>query len=244
MRIGILSDIHANYEALEALRPALDKSGLDELICLGDTVGYGGSPNPCSDWVRSNTAGAVLGNHDAAVSGRMDYRYYYNEAREVLDWTRETLSGENQNWLKSLPEVYRRWGCLFCHSSPVEPMAFDYIYTTIHVQSLLKNYKELSPLTFIGHSHLYRVFAIGPKRQIAEITASEVTLAEDKKHLICCSSVGQPRDYDNRAGAVVYDTDERRITLLRCDYDIQKASEKILKAGNSPNFAQRLFEGM
>src|SRR6186997_3627876 len=103
MRIGIFSDIHANLEALSAVLEAYRKENIDRYYCLGDTVGYGGSPNECSDLVRDLVVATILGNHDAAVAGRMDYSYYYEAARHALDLHAQQLRPENMAWLKALP---------------------------------------------------------------------------------------------------------------------------------------------
>src|ERR1700735_5365065 len=103
MRIGIFSDTHANLEAPSAVLEAYRRESIDVYYCLGDTVGYGGSPNECATIVRELAAITILGNHDAAVSGRMDYSYYYEAARHALDAHAAMVSLENMTWLKSLP---------------------------------------------------------------------------------------------------------------------------------------------
>src|SRR5689334_23887151 len=103
MRLGIFSDVHANIEALSAVMEALKAEKPDVLYCLGDVVGYGASPNECSDVVRTSAKVTILGNHDAAVAGRMNYSYYYEAARHALDTHASKLTSENMSWLKSLP---------------------------------------------------------------------------------------------------------------------------------------------
>src|ERR1700704_4909697 len=103
MRIGLFSDTHANLEALNAVLLAFEDAKVDKLVCLGDTVGYGADPNECCDLVRKKAVFCILGNHDAAVAGRMDYSYYYDAARQALDLHASTLSKENMEWLRSLP---------------------------------------------------------------------------------------------------------------------------------------------
>src|SRR4051812_3165716 len=107
MRLGILSDIHANYEALSAVLEAYTAEDITEYYCLGDTVGYGGSPNECTEVVREISKSTILGNHDAAVAGRMDYSYYYEAARHALDTHASMLSQESMEWLRSLPYQLR-----------------------------------------------------------------------------------------------------------------------------------------
>src|SRR5258708_38127990 len=119
MRIGIFSDTHANIEALTSVLGALKAEEVDKLVCLGDTVGYGASPNECCDIVRENAAFTILGNHDAAVAGRMDYSYYYDAARNALDLHASILSSTNMTWLKALPYEVREEHMSFCHGSPI-----------------------------------------------------------------------------------------------------------------------------
>src|ERR1041385_3098198 len=107
MRIAIFSDTHSNLEALTAVLRAYEKERIDRYICLGDTVGYGASPNETCNLVRERAAFTILGNHDAAVAGRMDYSYYYDAARQALDLHAAILSPENMSWLRSLPYEVR-----------------------------------------------------------------------------------------------------------------------------------------
>ena len=119
MRIGIFSDIHSNLEALTAVLRAFEKERIDRFVCLGDTVGYGASPNETCELVRKTAAFTILGNHDAAVAGRMDYSYYYDAARHALDLHAAILSPENMEWLRALPYEVREGSLGFCHGSPI-----------------------------------------------------------------------------------------------------------------------------
>ena len=121
MRIGIFSDTHANIEALEAVQQALTDESVDKRVCLGDTVGYGASPNECCAIIRERAAHTILGNHDAAVAGRMDYSYYYEAARQALDAHAAVLTPENAAWLRSLTyqEKLTELDVDLCHGSPV-----------------------------------------------------------------------------------------------------------------------------
>src|SRR5258707_4751056 len=128
MRYGILSDTHANIEALEAVFKAFEAEGIDRFVCLGDTVGYGASPNETCDLMRGKVAFTILGNHDAAVAGRMDYSYYYHAARHALDKHARLLAPDNKEWLKSLPYEVREGEVHFCHGSSLNIEEFDYIF--------------------------------------------------------------------------------------------------------------------
>src|SRR5512137_2432959 len=108
---------------------AYEEESIDRFICLGDVVGYGANPDHCADIVRQSVDMTILGNHDAAVAGRMDYSYYYDAARNALDWTSKQVSGENLAWLKGLPYSHREGDIEFCHGSPIYPSEFEYIFT-------------------------------------------------------------------------------------------------------------------
>ena len=245
MRLGILSDIHANYEALSASVEAFKSETIKEYYCLGDTVGYGGSPNECADVVRDLVKATILGNHDAAVAGRMDYSYYYEAARNALDTHAQLLSKENMDWLRALPYQIRLDACevLLCHGSPVRLEEFEYIFAPEQARECLPIYDELAHITLIGHSHLCKVFAL-TRNSVEELPPVDFDLAAEKKYIVSVGSIGQPRDYDNRASYTVYDTDKKRFEFKRVEYDIETAAEKVLRAKLERNFAHRLFIGV
>jgi diadenosine tetraphosphatase ApaH/serine/threonine PP2A family protein phosphatase len=245
MRLGIFSDVHANYEALSAVLEAYKKERIDVFYCLGDSVGYGGSPNECVDIIRRLARLTILGNHDAAVAGRMDYSYYYEAARHALDTHAAMLSPENMAWLKQLPyrEKLDEFGVDLCHGSPVRIEEFEYIFAPEQARECLPILDELGQLTLIGHSHLCKVFAL-TRHEVEELPAVDVTLHPDKKYIISVGSVGQPRDYDNRASYTVFDTSTRRFEFKRVEYDVETAADKVLRARLERNFAHRLFLGV
>jgi predicted phosphodiesterase len=245
MRLGILSDIHANYEALSAVIEAFKGESIDAYYCLGDTVGYGGSPNECADLVRGLVKSTILGNHDAAVAGRMDYSYYYEAARHALDQHANMLSKQNMDWLRGLPYQIRLDSeeVLLCHGSPVRLEEFEYIFAPEQARECLPIYDELGHITLIGHSHLCKVFALTPD-SVEELPPIDFELSPDKKYIVSVGSVGQPRDYDNRASYTVFDSGKKRFEFKRAEYDIETAADKVLRAKLERNFAHRLFIGV
>jgi diadenosine tetraphosphatase ApaH/serine/threonine PP2A family protein phosphatase len=245
MRIGIFSDVHANIEALGAVVEALKQEGVDLYVSIGDTVGYGASPNECCDVVRELTEATVLGNHDAAVAGRMDYSYYYDAARSVLDNHAALLSDENMAWLQSLPYRYPMGdlGVQFSHGSPVCPEEFDYVFALDQARELLPHADSLPIATFIGHSHLCKVFILD-EGEVTEVTSTAFQLRENVHYIISVGSVGQPRDYDNRASFAIYDTERRFFEFRRVEYDIEAAAQKVFELRLSRNFGNRLFIGV
>src|SRR5271155_162994 len=200
MRLGIFSDPHANYEALSAVLEAYRSERIDTYYCLGDTVGYGGAPNEGADLVRGIAKSTILGNHDAAVSGRMDYSYYYEAARHALDAHAAVLSDPNMAWLKALPYQERldAHNVLLCHGSPVRLEEFEYIFAPEQARECLAILDRIGHLTLIGHSHLCKVFAL-TRTTVEELPSVDFELRPDRKYIVSVGSVGQPRDFDNRA---------------------------------------------
>jgi diadenosine tetraphosphatase ApaH/serine/threonine PP2A family protein phosphatase len=245
MRLGIFSDVHANIEALSAVLEGFRPESVDRFYCLGDVVGYGASPNECSDLVRETAEVTILGNHDAAVAGRMDYSYYYEAARNALDKHASLLTETNMQWLRSLPykHVLTEAGVDLCHGSPLRLEEFEYIFAPEQARECLQIWDELGQLTLIGHSHLCKVFALRPG-EVRELPAQKFKLEEGWKYIVSVGSVGQPRDYDNRASYTLFDTDTREFDFKRVEYDIESAAAKIFDIDLERNFAHRLFIGV
>jgi diadenosine tetraphosphatase ApaH/serine/threonine PP2A family protein phosphatase len=243
MKVGIFSDTHANLEALTAVLTSFQAEGVEKLVCLGDTVGYGANPNECCDLVRRITACTILGNHDAAVAGRMDYSYYYDAARQALDLHASILSPENMSWLQTLPYEVREGHISFCHGSPVNIEEFEYIFAPEQAARCLPEWRNLADVTFIGHSHLCKAFAL-EEDDVHEVVAQKFELRPGHKYIISVGSVGQPRDYDNRASYTIYDDDARVFEFRRVSYDIDAAAQKIFSAKLERNFGNRLFIGV
>ena len=243
MRIAIISDVHSNIEALTQVMAAIGDLRIDRLVCLGDVVGYGASPNPCCEIIRDNAEVTLLGNHDAAVSGRMDYSFYYDAARHALDWSAGQVTEANAAWLRSLPYTYRIGDVGFCHGSPIDPKAYEYIFALEQARELAPLAADLAEVTFIGHSHLCRAFAIG-NGDTSDVVAQRFGIRRGYKYIISVGSVGQPRDYDNRSCFAVYDTDARSVEYQRVEYDIEASAQKIFDADLALNFGKRLFLGV
>ncbi len=252
MRYGIISDVHSNIEALSSTLRELEKRALDSYVCLGDVVGYGASPNECSDIVRELCDVTLLGNHDAAVAGRMDYSFYYEAARHALDWSASKLSTTNMAWLRALPYTSRFGPTGFSHGSPLDAEAYEYIFALEQAEELSPFVEDLPDVTFIGHSHLCKAFAIpdGTSKRardeqvVLDVVAPTFSLRKGYRYVVSVGSVGQPRDYDNRACCVVYDSEKRSVEYVRADYDIETSAQKIFDADLSLNFGRRLFLGV
>ncbi len=244
MRYGIFSDTHANLPALENVMRSFEAEKVDALICLGDTVGYGSQPNECCDIVRKNTKYTILGNHDAAVAGRMDYSYYYDAAREALDFHRRILTDENMTWLRGLSYMEKDEVTHFCHGSPVDLEEFEYIFSVEQAATCIPIFEQLGQTTFIGHSHLCKSFAISRER-VFEVVTKQFEVRTDYRYVISVGSVGQPRDHDPRASYTIYDSARQIFEFKRVEYDIAEAARRIYDIGQlSDSFGARLFAGV
>jgi len=243
MRYGIFSDVHGNLEALGVVLEHLKTQSVERMAFLGDAVGYGANPEEVCNIIRDTAEIAIVGNHDAAVAGRMDYSEYYDAARHALSWCSEQISPTNMQWLKDLPYKVRRDEVEFCHGAPVAPELFDYLFAPEQVIQLLDVVDDLADVTFIGHSHLTISFKI-TEEEVEPMIADEIHCEPGAKYIITVGSVGQPRDRDPRSCCGVYDTDSRTFSYHRLDYDILAARQKIFDAGLSPVFGERLLVGM
>lgn len=243
MRIGIFSDVHANIEALSSVLEAYKSEHIDKYVCIGDTVGYGASPNECCDIIRDLVEFTILGNHDAAVAGRMDYSYYYDAARNALDLHSRQLTPENMEWLKGLPYEVRDGDVGFCHGSPINLEEFEYIFSSEQAARCIDMWDDLAMVTFIGHSHLCKAFAL-TREEVFEVVAPKFVIRPEHRYIISVGSVGQPRDYDNRASYTIYDSEEKTFEFKRAAYDIDAAAQRIFDSDLERNFGNRLFLGV
>ena len=246
MRIGIFSDVHSNIEALNTVVQRYEEleAPVDMFVCLGDVVGYGADPNDCCDVVRELAEYTILGNHDAAVCGRMNYAFYYDAARNALDWHAKQLREEHHEWLRSLSYREDYENLAFCHGSPVNLEYFDYVFNVYQASQLIEHWDDLQPITFIGHSHLTKAFSLDRDRGAAEVQGPVLQFEEGKKYVVTVGSVGQPRDNDNRACFGVYDAGGNTFSYHRAEYDIRSAARKIFESDLSSDFAKRLFFGI
>lgn len=246
MKIAILSDIHANIHALEAVLDDIDERDveIDKYFCLGDVVGYCAKPNPCCEIVRDLCEFSIVGNHDAAICGRMDYSFYYDQARNALDWHAETTEEKHHDWLRELAYREDRGDAAYCHGSPINLEEFEYVFNLHQANNLINHWETLEHVNFIGHSHLTKSFELDREEGASEVEPPVIDFDEDKKYIVTAGSVGQPRDNDNRACYGIYDTDESQFTFYRVKYDIRAAANEIFESELSSDFAKRLFFGI
>lgn len=241
MRILILSDIHANLTALEAV---LTHAGeFDSLWCLGDLVGYGPDPNECVETIRSlPNLTCLIGNHDAAVIDQMDAATFNPEARLSIEWTLQQLTQENLTYLSQLPNRIVVENATLVHGSPRSP-TFEYLLDT-HLATINFAYFE-TPFCFVGHTHLpaQYLLASGQGHASLIIPQPNQVMRLAARSIINPGSVGQPRDRDPRAAYAIFETQNNSWDYRRIPYDIQ-AVQKRMKAHKLPErHIQRLVAG-
>lgn len=241
MRVGIISDVHSNLEALEAVLAVLRGLGADHFANCGDTVGYGPDPGPCVDIVRGLPGWAVAGNHDHAVRSRTDAVGFNSAAGVVLNWTREQLRPDQQLYLRGLPLVASCTPLMLVHGSPSAPAAWEYVFTLHDAEEQMDSYADA--VCVAGHSHYpFAVERVAGQRARL-LTESSWQLRSDAKYFVNAGSVGQPRDGDPRAACLLYDDRTRRMELLRVEYDVAAVQRKMRRAGLPEFLAVRLASG-
>ncbi|MCK9419047.1 MAG: metallophosphatase family protein [Nitrospirae bacterium] len=243
MRIAVIADIHANLEALQAVLGRIAELAVDEIVCLGDIVGYHANPNECVDIIRSRKIVSVLGNHDACASG-LENPYRFNaHAWAAVIWTREHLTEGNRSFLRNLPREMRVHDFYLMHGSIHDTNRYLLSRAdAVDNFQLLAGLPGALKLGFFGHTHVGTAF-IDHQGSISNDLSSELSLSPGTRYLINPGSVGQPRDDDPRASFLVYDRDERTMLFFRVEYDIKACQDKIVRAGLPPQLAWRLDQG-
>jgi len=219
MRYAIVSDIHANLPAWEATLADLRDCRIDEVVCLGDVVGYGPKPAEVLEAVRAVTGNFVIGNHDAAAVGMMDYSIFNDHAREAIEWTMGELDDAGKEFLSSVPLAIEAGDVLFVHAEIEEPGRFGYISDLEVAQENLEAGKHF--VTFIGHTHLPKVFEMDIFGEVSELPDDDISLDSDNRYIVNVGSVGEPRNPDDlRARYVIYDTETQEVEFRRVEFDI------------------------
>jgi len=242
VKVAVISDIHANRQALEATLEAVADSDAAELWCLGDLVGYGADPDICVELTREHAAVCLAGNHDLAVTGEIPLDEFSRGAMLAAQWTREVISPENLAFLQSLKPEAREGSVGLYHASPRDPV-WEYVLSTLLADLCLDSQQHR--ICLIGHSHV----ALSFERHDGELAQGEprpdgtvLDLAEGE-WLLNPGSVGQPRDGDARAAWLALDLDTLAATYHRVPYDIAGAAAAIRAARLPDSLAERLEYG-
>jgi diadenosine tetraphosphatase ApaH/serine/threonine PP2A family protein phosphatase len=237
---AIVSDIHGNLEALEAVLSDLEQHRPASIVCLGDFVGYGASPNECIDRLRPMIEHAVAGNHDLAACGRLKLTYFNSNAAAAASWTEQALTPGNRTYLEELPFSVHWRDTLLVHASPAQPEDWHYVLSPVEAMEEMQAYEEV--VCFIGHSHYPGTFDRQNDR-VRYTRTPEVRIEKGHRYLVNVGSVGQPRDGDPRAAYLLYDDMARVLRHVRIEYDVPGAMKRILDAGLPRFLAERLQWG-
>ena len=242
MRVAVVSDIHSNLHALEAVLAAIEAEAPDELWCLGDLVGYGPRPNECCALIADRADVCLAGNHDLGVLGTIDLVEFGGEAGIAAGWTRDVLDPEARALLEPLEPKGTAHGVALYHGSARDPV-WEYVLSDEAALATLEI--AGSPLVLVGHSHVaLRVARSGDGDLDGGLAPAGTELAlADVQALLNPGSVGQPRDGDPRAAYLVLDLDARRASFRRVEYDIQRTQREIREAGLPELLAARLELG-
>lgn len=240
MRYAILSDIHGNVHALEMVLRSVKADAVDQIVCLGDTVGYGPDPGPCIDLLLQNECTVIAGNHDLAVCEKIECATFNVLARESVLWTRTVLNGDAVEFLTDLPLVSEFDGFTTVHGTLHTPELFDYVQTSYDADLSMQVMQQ--PLCFIGHSHVPIAF-VKQEDTIKYNRRQELLIDPAEKVIVNVGSVGQPRDLDPRACYAVYEAKDRKVSIKRVAYDVEGVVTRIREAGLPSPLGERLRVG-
>jgi diadenosine tetraphosphatase ApaH/serine/threonine PP2A family protein phosphatase len=248
VRYAVLSDVHGNLEALSAVMADAASEGALGILCLGDSVGYGADPAPCVDLLGERAVLMVAGNHEHGALGLLDVGWFNAAAREAALWTRDHLGADHQTFLTGLPLASTLGEATCVHASPRRPEEWDYL---LSAEDGFQAFGDFATrLCFVGHSHRPGAWSLGSSGPAYEDLAGpafhdhRIPFHDGRRYIINVGSVGQPRDRDPRAAYVLWDEDERSVTLRRVTYDHKAAATKILRAGLPRALADRLAHGV
>ena len=224
-KIALISDIHSNLEAFEAVLKEIKQYKLSKIFCLGDIVGYAANPNECVELIKKNKIKSVMGNHDYEAVNLKNIYWFNPIARIALLWTNKQLTESNKRYLGNLPTYLKFDNIFLVHGSPRDPLS-EYISSDI------------------GKSDLEELFAI-TKKQVIAIGHSHIQFVKKFKGKLVINpgSVGQPRDLNKKAAYCIFETKSLKVDLLRVEYQIDKVANKILRSRLPRLLAERLYLG-
>lgn len=225
MKLAVISDIHGNLQALEAVLTSIDDEGVDNVFCLGDIVGYGARPNECIDLICARQIPCILGNHDEAALDTGDLDNFNPYAREAIIWTASVLDSDSKDALSGLEITMCINNILFVHSEPCQPKTWNYLISQSEALRAFESFDQR--VCFIGHSHNPKIF----KEPNSE------------RRIINVGSVGQPRDHDPKACWGLYDSNKDDFRWVRVEYPVRIAGKQIIEAGLPTFLADRLISG-
>jgi predicted phosphodiesterase len=246
LRVAVISDVHSNLPALEAVLADLGRQDPDEVWCLGDIVGYGADPDACSALVSEVVERCLAGNHDLVVRGDIDIGYFAMSAGAAARWTVKVINDQTREFLRPLVPLGEKEGVGLYHASPRDPV-WEYVLSVRQAADCLQVQRQRVAL--IGHSHVACYFSRPNGDSQIEETIGDVAPAgkviemAEGRWLVNPGSVGQPRDGDPRAAWLMLDTSAWTARFHRVEYPVEAAAKSIVDAGLPRQLADRLFSG-
>jgi diadenosine tetraphosphatase ApaH/serine/threonine PP2A family protein phosphatase len=241
MRLGVISDIHANLPALEAVLAEIDDADVDEIWSLGDVVGYGADPDACAEAVAGRCTLSLVGNHDLGFLDALDLSSFSPAAADAVRWTQRTAASETLAYLRGLEPLDESREAAAYHASPRDPV-WEYVLWPEQAEECMAVQAER--VSLVGHSHLALHFGKVDGRVRAEAADADASLdISEGRWLLNPGSVGQPRDRDPRAAWLELDTQAWHATWRRVPYDIDRAVEAIVAAELPEQLGRRLYSG-
>jgi predicted phosphodiesterase len=239
MRFAILSDLHANLEATEAVLADAREHDCTDYVCLGDIVGYNANPRECLEIVQKMECPVVKGNHDEQASIAESTRDFNALAEMAINWTRDQLSEADKLWLRDLPFTRQVGDFTIVHATLDAPEGWDYVINNLDAVASFTH--QQTAICFFGHTHVAGAFV--REDGVKSVKADQLMIEPAKKYFINTGSVGQPRDGDWRAAYCIYDVAKKCVEQRRVKYDLATAQDKIVRAGLPRLLAERLKLG-
>ncbi|HEY1582897.1 MAG TPA: metallophosphoesterase family protein [Chthoniobacterales bacterium] len=239
MRYAVLSDIHANLEAFDAVLADARLQGCTHYVCLGDIVGYNANPSECVQRIQELDCPVVKGNHDEQASILSSTEGFNELAEEAIGWTREHLSSDEKSWLADLRLTRQVRDFSIVHATLDTPAQWGYVFNDL--DAIASFTYQHTPLCFFGHTHWPTAFVRDDN--VRRLTVGHIVLAPGKNYFLNPGSIGQPRDRDWRAAYAIYHPDRNLVEQRRVKYDLETTQRKIRQAGLSERLADRLAVG-
>ncbi len=240
MRFAIISDIHANLPALNAVLDDMKIYHVDYIICLGDVIGYGPFPSECLTRLREVTSYIIMGNHEAATADLFDVNLFYEEAKEHILWTRDQLSKEEIEYLKSLNYVLDFKTFMISHGSLEDPECFPYIETEEEAREVFS--KNRHKLMFVGHTHIPIVHKLDHKSNYAAISKNIVNMNPKWRYIVNPGAVGVSRDEQFSAAYLIFDSDLYKVFMRRVNYNLKPIYDAIHAMARDAHHLEVLME--
>lgn len=244
MRLAVVSDIHSNGDALDAVAREIDRQRVDKVVHLGDLAGYNAEPEKVVRWARENTAAGIAGNHDAVVSGKASGEFFHGPALSAARWSAANISPDSLGYLSALPESLRLpEGILLAHGAPSDPDRYLFLLEDAEEEIDSLSGDPPPNVVFLGHTHVPAAFVRRRDGSTVSAPLEGLRVGEGETAMLNPGSVGQPRDRDPRSSFLVYDTATGCASWIRVPYDVAACQRKVLAGGLPAFFAARLAAG-